>query len=749
MSFVRLKDPSAMTESNASTIGSSNSKQSTLSVHGSTGRIGLSVVDAAARLAADGPNALPQQTRHGFFRILWNVLCEPMFILLAAAGTLYLLMGALGDALLLLSFVFVVMGITIIQERRTERALDALRQLASPKSTVMRDGIRKSIAASDLVSGDVILLAEGDRVPADALLRESGDLAADESLLTGEAIAVNKTASLTASKMDPPGGEGLASLFSGTLITTGQGLAEVMATGSRTEIGKIGTALGAVKPERSQLQIETGRMVRNLAVIGLALCALVVVAYALTRGGDAASWKQGLLAGIAMAMAVIPEEFPVILTIFLAFGAWRISHSRVLTRRLPAIELLGAATVLCTDKTGTLTRNQMTVSRLVGLQNELTLNATTSTFPTDITDLLKIAALASRPDPFDPMERAIHAAAKQASQEPSDASVIRTLVRDYPLSSKLLAVTQVWTSESGELLQVATKGAPEAIAGLCNLTPEQRAHWTSQATNLASDGLRILGVARGRLAADQLPAEQQGLHLEFLGLLALSDPVRENVPAAVAECQTAGIRVVMITGDYPATARCIAKQAGIACDPVIVSGSELALMSDADLATRVRTIQVFARVVPEQKLRIVIALKAANEVVAMTGDGINDAPALKAADIGIAMGGRGTDVAREAASLILLDDDFASIVAAIKLGRRIFDNIKKAIAFTFAVHVPIAGLSILPVFVSGWPLLLLPIHIVFLELVIDPSCTLIYEGEPADENIMQRPPRNPKERLYA
>jgi len=729
---------------------------------GSAGKAGLSDAEAHSRLIADGPNSLPKQARHGFFRILWNVLCEPMFLLLVAAGSLYLLMGALGDAVLLLSFVLVVMGITIIQERRTERALDALRQLSTPRSTVIRGGTRRSILASELVCGDVILLAEGDRVPADALLRESAHLAADESLLTGEAVAVNKAPSITSLTMDPPGGDGLASLFSGTLITTGQGLAEVIATGTRTELGKIGEALGAVKPERSRLQQETARMVRNLAVVGIALCALVVISYALTRGGDAASWKQGFLAGIAMAMAIIPEEFPVILTIFLALGAWRISHSRVLTRRLPAIETLGAATVLCTDKTGTLTRNQMTVSRVVGLHHELTLNTTTTTFPRDIADLLAIAALASRPDPFDPMERAIHAAALQASGAPNtsgtpctsgavNANMLsgRTLVRDYPLTSHLLAVTQVWTAGPDEHLQVATKGAPEAITSLCGLSPEQREHWTNQATTLANDGLRVLGVARGRLSADQLPSDQRGLSLEFLGLLALSDPLRDNVPAAVAECQSAGIRVVMITGDYPATARCIAKQAGIAAEPIVVSGPELARMSDAELAGCIRTVQVFARVVPEQKLRIVTALKAAHEVVAMTGDGVNDAPALKAADIGIAMGGRGTDVAREAAALVLLDDDFASIVAAVKLGRRIFDNIKKAIAFTFAVHVPIAGLSILPVFVNGWPLLLLPIHIVFLELVIDPSCTLIYEAEPADDDIMRRPPRDPKERLYA
>ena len=714
-----------------------------------TARTGLSGDEARRRLGADGPNSLPSQGRHSLPAIIWEVVREPMFLLLVAAGVLYLVMGSLGDAAMLLGFVFAVMGITIVQERRTERALDALRDLASPRALVLRDGQQQRISAMEVVRGDLLLLAEGDRIPADAVLREGLNLLADESLLTGESVPVAKRPSTTAHSLDRPGGDDLASVFSGTLVAAGQGLAQVITTGRYTELGKVGTALGQVHPERTRLQRETGQMVRVLAVVGLSLCAVVVVAYAVTRGGDAASWKQGFLAGIAMAMAVLPEELPVILTIFLALGAWRISRSRVLTRRLPAIETLGAATVLCTDKTGTLTRNQMTVVRIVIDGRQIDVSATAAGQPAEVQALLDIAVLASRPDPFDPMERAIHTAGDQALAPPALRHPGWVMEREYPLSPALLAVTQAWRSAADQPLVIATKGAPEAIARLCGMSPDQLAALLLHVGALATDGLRVLGVATGHAPATGMPADQADLKLELLGLIALADPLRDNVPAAVAKCQTAGIRVVMITVDYPATAQSIARQAGIAEQPEVITGAELALMSDAELAQRIRTVQVFARVAPEQKLRLVQALKADHQVVAMTGDGVNDAPALKAAHIGIAMGARGTDVAREASSLVLLDDDFASIVAAILMGRRIFDNIKKAISFTFAAHVPIAGLSILPVFIPSWPLLLLPVHIVFLEMVINPACALIFEAEPAEPDIMRRPPRDPDEKLFS
>ncbi len=710
---------------------------------------GLAGKEARARFDMEGANELPTQRNRGVVTIAGEVVREPMFLMLLAAGGLYLVMGEPADAVMLLGFVLVVMAITIIQERRTERALDALRDLASPRALVIRDGVHRRIPGRDVVRGDMVVLAEGDRVPADAVLRRAVNISVDESLLTGESAPVRKAPSAEAQKLDRPGGDDLPSVFSGTLVTAGQGIAEVVATGGRTELGKIGKALLQVVPERTLLQNETARLVRVFALVGLAACAVVVLVFALTRGGGAAVWKEGFLAGIAMAMAILPEEFPVVLTVFLALGAWRISRSNVLTRRMPAIETLGAATVLCVDKTGTLTLNQMTLRSLVAAGRSVDLARLDADLPEEVHSLIENAILASRRDPFDPMERALHAAGDRLRKQPEHTHPDWSLEREYPLAPSLLAVSQAWRMGVGDELAIASKGAPEAIADLCHLPGEARQALMRDVTRLASEGLRVLAVARGACRAPSLPVEHHGLDLEFVGLLGLEDPLRPTVPAAVAECRNAGIRVVMITGDYPATAQSIARQAGITDSNAVITGPDLDGMSDAELARRIRDANVFARVVPEQKLRIVQALKTHREVVAMTGDGVNDAPALKAAHIGIAMGGRGTDVAREAASLVLLDDDFSSIVAAIRLGRRIFDNIKKAVAFILTVHVPIAGLSMLPVFRSDWPLLLLPVHIVFLELIIDPSCSLIFEAEEAEADVMKRPPRSPAERLFS
>jgi Ca2+-transporting ATPase len=710
---------------------------------------GLSEEEARLRLDRQGPNELPVQKKRSLLAIVLEVVREPMFIMLIVAGSLYLLLGDPTEAVMLLGFVFVVMGITILQSRRTERALDALRDLSSPRALVMRAGAQHRIPGREVVQGDVLVLAEGDRVPADAILRQGINLSVDESLLTGEAVPVRKSASTTVAQLERPGGEDLSSLFSGTLVSAGQGLAEVANTGARSELGKIGHALQQVKPEATTLQKDSTRLVRIFALIGLGAFIVVVVAYALTRGGSAAVWKQGLLAGITMAMSILPEEIPVVLTIFLALGAWRISRKRVLTRRMAAVETLGKTTVLCVDKTGTLTLNRMTLKHLVANAHAAVIAPETSWLPEELHPLLEHAVLASAPDPFDPMERAVHATAGRMLGKNDHPQANLSLVRAYPLGPGLAAVTQAWQSASNADLVIASKGAPEAIAVLCHLTAPQRQAMLAQVASLASQGLRVLGVARGTMGQDKLPAAQGDLALEFLGLLGFEDPLRSTVPAAVAECQTAGIRVIMITGDYALTAQSIARQAGLANCENVITGPDLESISDEDLAHRAKSVGVFARVLPEQKLRIVKALKANQEVVAMTGDGVNDAPALKSAHIGIAMGGRGTDVAREAADLVLLDDDFASIVVAIRLGRRIFDNIRKAIAFTFAVHVPIAGLSILPVFFADWPLLLLPTHIVFLELIIDPSCSLVFEAEEAEADVMNRPPRSRKDGLFS
>jgi Ca2+-transporting ATPase len=709
---------------------------------------GLTVDEAAERLEREGPNELPSKRERTLYRIALEVAREPMFLMLVAAGASYALMGEATDATMLLGFVVVVMGITIVQERRTERALDALRDLASPRALVLRGGEPRRIPGRDVVRGDLIVLAEGDRIPADGLLRRGLHLGADESLLTGESVPVRKAPSLDATSLDAPGGDDLPSVFSGTLVTSGQGVMEVLATGGASKLGSIGRALAAVESEPTPLQRETGRLVATFARIGLAACAVVVVAYALTRGGGPRAWRDGLLAGIAMAMATLPEELPVILTVFLALGARRLGASRVLTRRMPAVETLGSATVLCVDKTGTMTANRMVLRELATEGLPIDLTSREDEAPEDVHALLEFAILASKRDPFDPMERALHEAGEAWLGDTEHLHPTWRLEREYPLEPALLAVSHAWRAADQATAVVASKGAPEAIADLCHLSEEARAKLEARVDHLAGRGLRVLAVARGEASIPALPERHHDLKLELVGLLGFEDPLRAEVPEAVAECRAAGLRVVMITGDYPETAASIARQAGLADAPKLLTGPELAAMSDDELAAAIGTLDVFARVVPEQKLRIVRALKAQGEVVAMTGDGVNDAPALKAAHIGIAMGGRGTDVAREAAALVLLDDDFGSIVGAVRLGRRIFDNIKKAIAFVFAVHVPIVGLSMIPVFVPDWPLLLLPVHIVFLELVIDPSCSLIFEAELAEPDVMQRPPRSNEDRLF-
>jgi len=712
---------------------------------------GLSNEEAATKLRVEGCNEIPSARKRNTFAIAWDVVREPMFILLIAAGTIYLTLGEKTDAAMLLGFVFVVIGISFYQERKTERALEALRDLASPRALVIRGGEQKRIAGREVVRGDVLVLVEGDRVPADAVLLACTNLMADESLLTGESVPVRKRADGRQEAMGRPGGEGLPYVFSGTLIVKGKGIARVQAVGVNTEMGKIGKSLRTLEPESSPLQRETRRLVRSFALFGLALCVIVVVVYAVTR----ADWLDGLLAGLTLAMATLPEEFPVVLTIFVALGAWRMSRLRVLTRRVPAVETLGAATVLCVDKTGTLTMNKMSVSRLyAGGQFHEVDYQKDQPLPETWHEVVEYSILASQRDPFDPMEKAFKRLGVRYLADTEHLHEDWVPVREYPLSEELLAVSHVWQSPDGRDYVIAAKGAPEAIFDLCHLDATRVAELAGKVDAMAAEGLRVLGVAKAAFRrkpdsptpSPELPGEQHEFSFQFLGLVGLADPVRPTVPDAIAECYTAGVRVVMITGDYPTTALNIARQIGLSPADECVTGPELDTMDDAELRHRITTCNVFARVVPEQKLRLVVALKANGEIVAMTGDGVNDAPALKAAHIGIAMGGRGTDVAREAAAIVLLDDDFSSIVRAVRMGRRIFDNIKKAIAYILAIHVPIAGMSLIPV-LAGWELVLLPVHIVFLELIIDPACSIVFEAERADPDIMRRRPRDPKESL--
>ena len=705
---------------------------------------GLTEREASERLQAVGYNELPSSKGRSVLATAWDVVREPMFLLLLACGTIYLILGDVQEALMLIGFVFVVLGITLYQERKTEHALEALRDLSSPRALVIRGGERKRIAGREVVPEDLVVLAEGDRVPADSVVLSCSSLSTDESLLTGESVPVRKVVWDGVREMTRPGGEDLPFVFSGTLIVQGQGIAQVRSTGLRTEMGNIGKALQTVEAEGTRLQQEVGQLVRRVAIVGLTLCLIVIVVYGVMRG----HWLQGFLAGITLAMALLPEEFPVVLTIFLALGAWRLSKINVLARRVPVIETLGAATVLCVDKTGTLTLNRMSIRKLVveGLVHDVDQEAGL-TLPEAFHEIVEFGILASQRDPFDPMEKAFHDLGNVRLAKTEHLHSDWTLEREYSLSPELLAMSHVWKSPNGTHFVLATKGAPEAIVDLCHLSRERTTAIGQQVAAMAEDGLRVLGVARGSFETQALPREQHDFTFEFLGLVGLADPVRPTVPAAVDECYAAGIRVVMITGDHPTTAKSIAMQAGIKPLDQIITGVELDTIDEVELQRRVRTINVFARMVPEQKLRLVNALKANGEIVAMTGDGVNDAPALKAAHIGIAMGGRGTDVAREAASLVLLDDDFASIVKSVRMGRRIFDHLQKAMTYIVAVHVPIAGMSLVPVLIGG-PLALLPVHILFLELIIDPACSVVFEAEPEEENVMRRPPRDPAAPLF-
>lgn len=680
---------------------------------------GLTKSEAERRLESDGPNLLPSAKPRNFFQQFIGVVREPMLSLLVAAGLINFIVSELLDASVLMLTVFIVVGISLYQSSRTERALVALRDLSSSRALVVRDGIEERIPGKDVVRGDLVILSEGDRVPADGRLISASHLSVDESMLTGESLSVYKNSE--------------DRVFSGTLIVTGYGRAVIEETGAKTELGKIGTALRGIEIERTHLQKEVDRLVRFIYIGALAAAVAVVVIYSFTRN----DWVKGSLAGIAASMALLPEEFPVVLTLFLAIGAWRMSQKGVIARRSAVIETLGSATVICVDKTGTITMNQMAVHELKVDDELFVLDG--NPIPEAYREITQAALLASPINPFDPMDKAFSAiAARDQNWE---------LVREYPIASTLMAMSNVWRTADGYI--AASKGAPEAIANLCHLDDKQIEAIIKDVDDATERGFRVLGVAKARLNVEsELPDSPDKFDFHYLGLVHLHDPVRPGVPDAVAECARAGVRTVMITGDYPGTALSVAKEVGLNWKAGVITGPELGKLSDLELAERIKSVSVFARMVPEQKLRLIRALKLDGEVVGMTGDGVNDAPALRAADIGIAMGGRGTDVAREAASLVITDDDFTSIAGGIRQGRGVFANLQKAMSYIIAIHVPIFGMALIPVFVSKWPLVLLPAQIAFLELIIDPASSVVFESEQADPDIMSRKPRDVNAKMF-
>ncbi len=670
-------------------------------------------------------NELPTAKSKNIGQIAIEVFKEPMFILLLVCSSIYLLLGDYTEGIMLSTSILIIIFITFYQYQKTERAIESLRQLSSPKAMVIRNGETVKIPGREIVIGDIVLINEGDRIPADGILIHGINLSVDESMLTGESIPVSK---------DTLSQESSSQVFSGTLVVQGSGKLEVTAIGIHTEFGKIGKSLQQIVQDPTRLQKEMKVLIRNLFIIGGFLSVLVVFAFYLTRGDFIAS----LLSGLASAMAILPEEFPVVLTIFLAIGAWRLSQQNVLTRKPSAIETLGSATVLCSDKTGTITQNNMILSTLIKEHFIIEKNEFEENIE-NIEELIFTAILASPPECIDPMERAIYAVKKTI---PFSKSLSFTLLKEYPLSKDLFAMTRVLEDENGQLY-IGTKGAPEAILELCDISDEEKIHLLSKVKMLAKRGQRILGVAKGKVENREFPVSQKDFSFEFMGFLGFEDPIRPEVPEAIKQCYSAGIKVIMITGDYPETAKNIGKQAGLNEQDEILTGHNLKNLSESELKEKIRHVNIFARIIPEQKLQIIKALKANGEVVAMTGDGVNDAPALKAADIGISMGGKGTDVARESSSLVLLDDNFSSIVMSIKSGRRIFDNLQKAMGYIIAIHIPIIGLALLPAFFPALPILLMPLHIVFMELIIDPVCSIAFESEKEEIGVMNRPPRDP------
>lgn len=681
-----------------------------------------------------GKNELTPQKKESFFRKIVHVVGEPMFLLLIVAAAIYFILGEPRDGAVMLVFVIGIISIDVIQEWKTDKTLEALKDLSAPHITVVRDGKETVIPSADLVPGDVMLVVEGVKIPADGMVIKANDLCVDESTLTGEPEGVWKvTVENTQVSSDYWRKD---YCYAGTLVTQGSGLVLVDKIGTQTEYGKIGVDIASAPDIPTPLQKQTGKLVKMCAGIAGVLLALVsIITYFNIPDhtfGDRII--ESVLSGITLAMAMIPEEFPVILTVFLSMGAWRLAQNQSLVRKLPSVETLGAVSVLCVDKTGTITLNKMTVCDTWAMDD-------------NIQYLSEVMGMACETTAYDPMEKAMLEYCKSLGIT-REQLFGEELIIEYPFTNETKMMGHVWKRQDGII--VAAKGSPENIFTLCTFTNEQQRVVEEKLNEMSKQGLRVIAVAKTEIADENVvPTTLADCRLTLCGLVGLTDPPRESVKADISECVKAGVRVVMITGDNGITASAIAKQIGMPNNDKIITGEELDNMSDEVLRERVKDVSIFSRVVPEHKMRIVKAFKENGEVVAMTGDGVNDAPALKYADIGIAMGKRGSEVSREAADLILLDDNFSTIVHTIRNGRRIYDNIRKAVGYVFAIHIPIALASLLAPLLNIAPdsLMLLPIHVVLLELVIDPTCSVVLERQPAERDIMQRRPRNPEEKI--
>lgn len=685
---------------------------------------GLSQKEVKALQQKHGKNVTASSQKRSWLQQLFQIGTDPLFLLLILCGFLYFLLGDFQAGSVFLGWTLLVALSTIYQQYRTQFALAALQKLAPALSHVIREGKTQLIKSEDLVPGDLVLLSEGNRLAADGDLIGSSVLTIDESMISGESIAIQKS-------------QEFKSLYSGTLIAKGHGLMRVTGIGKNSSIGKINALLQSEtsiiqSPIKKQIQ----KLVRFLLIIALLVCTFITITYTFVRS----DFMSAFLNGLAAAMAILPEEFPLVFGLFISLGAWRMTQQKVLTRNPGVIEWLGTVTVLCTDKTGTLTENNMRIHSYCTDSKILVVQDLKNTAAVD--NLEHCAILATPQRSHDAIEKALRQQLKKNA-----APISLELIKEFELTSDCLAMTLVYKN-ARHTYEAYSKGAPEAILELCKLTKQEIQLQLAQMELMASQGLRVLGFASATWASQTLPTNQAEFSYVLNGFIGFEDPLRKGVKTAIKQCQNAGIRVLMLTGDYPTTARSIAKQAGFKAPLKIVLGNSTHFNQELLQAIKNPTYSIFARIRPEQKLQLVDALQASGEIVAMTGDGVNDAPALEAAKIGISMGKRGCDVAREASALILLDDNFTHIVGAIHLGRNILDKLQKALMYILAIHIPIIGLSILPAIFQGAPVLLMPMHIVLLELLIDPISTLAFESATAEKDLMEKPPRDPNKAFF-
>ncbi len=683
---------------------------------------GLSDAEVLSNREKFGSNIRVTENRNKFLHVLKDVVTEPLFVILVLTSVIYFILGEFSEGIIMLVALSFVAGISLFQENRSRNAVEALNKLATPLSKVIRNSLVTSISSDEIVLNDLIIVEDGDIVPADATIIKLNDFSVNESILTGESLPIFKELS-----------DNRSFIFQGTQILSGSCIATVTAIGNQTAFGKIGVSLQNIESGKTPLQQQIKSFIRSMVSVGV-VAFLVVWALNYYLSKDI---LQALLRGLTLAMSVLPEEIPVAFSTFMALGAYRLYKKKVIARSPHTVETLGAATVICVDKTGTITENSMQVALIYQFSNNKFYDYSNDTG--EFNEVLNYALWASETSPFDEMEKSIHQLYSKLAT--SDERNEFKMIREYPLSVTHPIMTHVFNNKSGQLI-IACKGSLEGILNQCILASDQKSEILKKAHGIASKGYRVLGVCKSDLVFDQLPESQQDFKFEFLGIIAFNDPPKKNMRSILEQFYDAGIQVKMITGDYAATAIAIADQIGFRRGSELLTGEQIMKMDALVLREKVGGTNIFARMFPDAKLKVIEALKANNEVVAMTGDGVNDAPALKAAHIGIAMGQRGSEVAKNAASLILMDDDLFHMTEAVALGRRIYENLKKAIQYIISIHIPIILIVTLPL-ILFWKFsdIFSPIHVIVLELIMGPTCSIIYENEPMEANYMKKVPR--------